>query len=292
MDPTQLQIPQREAGEPAASPEQLQLIRQLVDGLSLHGYRFDYIKLGEDQASAVIEQLMQLQGTSKNAAGSQAKSNRSAGPGCVASLVRGVTQLIVVLAFFGMIGGTAYYYFFFYKPSQSTHGTGPAAQSNGGEEPDDSASAAGTRESSIFSGLSVREDQPQPADNTDNSSPNDQKTITPPSITPPSAPQPDPTLTLDQDTIVQIKKLEELLVSLSQYTRSSFEPGLRAQSLSGMQTRLVNLDKALAYLDHQQPGLTDRVRKVILQYGEPTIDGVAIRAEIKAIREAIKTAGL
>lgn len=281
----EIKIPERREDEPPASAQQLQRIRQLTAGQSLQGYRFDYRKLGTDQADTILKQL--------NAMNDQHPvSNKPSkqGPGCIASLAKGTTALIfwaVVLA--GVAGGGYFIYWWMENNPQTT-------QNSGESSTDDNTAAApttpdnpndnnrNTRASTIFEGLGVSDAPPPPSD------PDTDRPDTP---TTEPAPRPDPVTppapTVDRALAQQLKDLNEMLVSLSQYTRKDFAANLRIQSSLGMQKKLDAFPQALSALEKIDPTLPPRIRAVIDAFAAATFDGPALRDEIKAIRKAIET---
>ncbi|MGB0768492.1 MAG: hypothetical protein ACPGYV_12375, partial [Phycisphaeraceae bacterium] len=99
---TQIQIPDPDPGDPSATPQQLQTIRQLVAGMSLQGYRFDYRKLTATQAHAVIQQLHAM-----TQAPNQSNTNPPKGPGCIASIAKTTTTLIVAAVVLVVVAAAA-----------------------------------------------------------------------------------------------------------------------------------------------------------------------------------------
>ena len=99
---TPIQVPPRREDESPATAEQLQTIREMVTSMSLSGFRFDYRKMGTDQADSVIEQLLQLRNVS------DVPSKQASGGGCVGAVMRafarGVTTLIVALIVLAGVG--------------------------------------------------------------------------------------------------------------------------------------------------------------------------------------------
>ena len=285
MTQRQIQIPERREDEPPASPEQLARIRELTTGQSLQGYRFDYRKLGTDQADAVLKQLHAM-----NEQQPAPTRPSKQGPGCIASLAKGTTALIVWLVVLaGVAGGGYLIYWRMNQIPQTAESTDenpfendqPATTPDRSSSPDNS-----TRGSTIFEGLGATDDTTPPPD----PRPNQPDT---PATNPTTEPKPDPvtppTPTVDRALAQQLKDLEEMLVSLSQYTRNDFTADLRARSAQGMATKLGAFPQALAALKAIDPTLPPRIEAVIDEFAAPTLDGPALREEIKAIRAVIDT---
>lgn len=280
MAQRQIQIPERRENEPPASPEQLARIRELTSGQSLQGYRFDYRKLGKDQADAVLKQLhaMNEQQPAPNKPAKQ-------GPGCIVSLAKGTTALtvwLVVLA--GVAGGGYLIYWQINQAPKTTESTeeNPLEGEQAGRNPDaPNKPERNTRGSAIFEGLGVSDDTPTPP----GIGTNRPET---PGTNPGPAPEPTPpTPTVDREIAQQLKDLEEMLVSLSQYTRNDFAPGLRVRSAEGMMKKLEAFPKALSALKAIDPTIPPRIDAVIDAFAAPEVDGPGLRDEIKAIRQAI-----
>lgn len=273
---TQIQIPQRIADEPPATPQQLQRIRQLTTGLSLQGYRFDYRKLGTHQADTILQQLNNMNDQQPTT------PPRKQSPGCLTSLAKTTTALIVWTLILAAVAGGAYLIYWRINQPQTTANTNPTT-------PDDAPSAAtpnppgNTPTSTIFEGLGVS-DNNTPNTPTNNPAP-DTTAPTPTPQTPP-APTLDPTPT--NQLTNQLADLEKLLVSLSQYTRNDFAPDIRLQSSQAMQRKLDDFPQALAALNTLDPTLTPRIRAAIDAFAADPIDGQALREEIKTIRQAIE----
>lgn len=281
----QIEIPKRREDEAPASQEQLQLIRQLVSGLALHGYRFDYIKLGTDQASAIIDQLLALQAQQGNAAHPPSRP-RKQGPGCIASIAKGTTALIVwavVLA--GVAGGGYLIYWQMNRAPNTAETTENPFEDDAANSPDQTGKRSPGSESKIFEGLGVSDDPAPLADSTLNE-PDTSETA--PDNTPPTPkPVPDTALRDDPARSQQLLGVENLLVQLSQFTRSDFTQSIRVQSSEAMQKKLDTYPAALDALDARDPVLSARIRAVIDAFAGDTIDGPAIREEIKSIRKAM-----
>ena len=279
---TQIQIPERAEDEPPATAEQLQLIRQLTTGLSLQGYRFDYRKLGSAQATIILNQLQQM-----NDQQTTSSPPRKQGPGCVASLVRSTTALVVWLVVLaGVVGGAYLIYNHIQnnpKPTATTDDNAPDDQTNtDNPSPADKPNDGRTTGSTIFEGLGVSGSP---------STPTDPKTDTPDGTTdqpqPSPTPDPTPTPTVDREMTQQLAGLEKLLVNLSQYTRNDFAQDIREQSSQALLRNLDTYPRALAALDAADPTLSLRIRAVIDAFAAEKIDGPALRKDIKTLRNAI-----
>lgn len=280
---TQIQIPERVEDEAPATAEQLQFIRQLVSGMSLHGFRFDYRKLGKWQASTVIDQLLELKDQQ-----SPATPPRKQGLGCVASLVRGTTALIVWLVVLASVAGGAYLIYNHIqnnpKPTATTDGDSPADQDDPAD-PGTSSNSPGNSlntGSTIFEGLGVSDSPNTPTDPNPNS-PDGTPPITPPT----TAPDPDPAIIAGRELTQQLAGLEKLLVNLSQYTRNDFARDIREQSTQALHRNLDTYPQALAALDAADPTLSLRIRAAIDAFAAERVDGPVLREEIKALRSAI-----
>lgn len=278
---TQINIPERREDEPPASADQLQRIRQLATGRSLQGYRFDYRKLGSNQATSILNQLQAM-----NDQTTPTPKPAKQGPGCVASLAKGTTALIVwAIVIAGVTGGGYLIYNHIQnnpKPTASNENPDADPQDNPSTTNDRNDNPTRSTGSTIFEGLGVSDTPTPPNAPTPNTT--DRTTDTP-------KPSPEPTLppapTVDRDLINQLASLEEMLVKLSQYTRSDFAVSIRDQSSQAMQKKLDEYPKALAALDAADPTLSARIRAVIDAFAAPTVDGPALREDIKAIRDRI-----
>ena len=280
---TKIEIPERLEDEADATSEQLQFIRQLIGGMSLQGFRFDYRKLGKWQASAVIDQLLAL---NKEASEPTPTKPRKQGPGCIASFAKGTTALIfwaVVLA--GVAGGGYLIYWWMNKNPQTAQNTAENPSEDGSSNPADTPTGSpdgSARESSIFEGLGASDPPRGQADNT----PDQPDTPTQPDTNP--TPEPEtPDTTVDRAATMQLVELEQMLVKLSQFTRNDFAADVRAQSSDAMQRRLDGFSAALAALDKTDATLSSRIRAVVEAFAAAEVDGPALREEIKAIRKAI-----
>lgn len=278
---TQIQIPERNDDEPPASAEQLQLIRQLTTGLSLQGYRFDYRKLGNQQATTIIDQLLAM-----NDQQTPPPAPRKQGPGCVASLVRSTTALAVFLVVLAGVAGGAYLIYNHIqnnpKPTATADTDNPAEQADTDRTNPSDRPGSTTTGSTIFEGLGVS-DSP--------TTPTDPAPITPDTTTdrPETTPTPDPTPTptVGRELTQQLAGLEKLLVNLSQYTRNDFARDIRDQSSQALYRNLDTYPQALAALDATDPTLSLRIRAAIDAFAAQQVDGPALREDIKALRSAI-----
>ena len=279
MPERQIQIPERRDDEPPATADQLAHIRELTTGQSLQGYRFDYRKLGTDQANAILQQLQAM-----NEQQTTPSKPRKQGPGCVASFAKGATALIFWVAVLaGVAGGGYLIYWWMNKNPRTAQNTQENPFEDESNNPADTPGST-SRESSIFEGLSASD---TPRDQPDNT-PGRPDTPTPPDTTEPN-PEPDttPDTTVDRAATMQLVELEEMLVKLSQFTRNDFAADVRAQSSDAMQRRLDAFAAALAALDQTDPTLSPRIRAVVEAFAATEVDGPALREEIKAIRKAI-----
>ena len=309
---TQVQIPERRDDEAPATPAQLKHIRELVAGMSLRGYRFDYRKLGTDQADSIISQLIGLR-DSQGPSNEPAK--RRSGGGCGVSLTGAFVSLVIVCA---AVAG-AYTYLLkdlglawedvldfdnpFASSSETTGeaepedaGEGVSEEEGGGETLADGGDGVVSSEenerwveSLLFEGQRVRardgQDNPPPPINPGTDNP-----------TPPTDDTPDPPTTepgLSADTVSQLAALEELLVQYSQTTRSErqFDVSVRETIVRGLNSRLDQLPAAMRHLEAQDAELVQRLRAVMQRYAEETLPAEAIRAEITVIRERLDRLG-
>lgn len=283
---TQVKVPERGEEEPDATPEQLQQIRALVQGMSLQGYRFDYRRMGVNQASSVIQQLSSLSSQS-----APTSKPRRSGPGCFRKVGRLAMSLLLLAAFIG--GGYVLY----------TEGVfdqllaGPSASDDEGAASTETASTDGTtgpdkseprgelRESKIFAGQFVRDDpdtdgptglEPRPAD------PGER---VPEPIIPPVDPKP----TVDATAIKQIESLKKLLAQLSEFTRSDYPQAIRQRSVNGMLKKLSESNAAMQFINSKDASLTNAIQTLIERYGEAAVDGESLRKEIKALQARLDT---
>lgn len=279
MHQQQIHIPQRRDDDPPATAQQLKHIRQLVQGQSLQGYRFDYIKLSNTQAQAIIHQLTKMTEHTNTT-----PKNRKQAPGCISQIVRSTTALVVwIIVLAGVAGGA---YLIYWRVTQA-----PEQPKTANQQPaedltsDDQTQNQSTRPSTIFHGLNASDNTPtQPS--TTNPTPT-QPTITPPNPTINTPTNPSPAPTPDPLLAQQRSDLLELLVKLSQYTRSDFAPSIRDQSSQAMHNKLDTLTSLLNTLD---PALTKRIRDAVTAFASPQLDSQALRDEIKAIRQALEPA--
>lgn len=279
---TQIHIPEQIENEEPATAEQLQFIRQLVSGMSLQGFRFDYRKLGKWQASSVIDQLLEL----KNDQQTPAAPPRKQGPGCVASLVRSTTALVVFLVVLAGVTGGAYLIYNHIqnnpKPSATADTDNPAEQAEADRPNPSDRPGNNTTGSTIFEGLGVSDSPTTPTD------PAPTRPDGTPQVTPPTTEtDPTPTPTAGRELTQQLASLEKLLVNLSQYTRNDFARDIREQSSQALHRNLDKYPQALAALDATDPTLSLRIRAAIDAFAGEQVDGPALREDIKALRSAI-----
>lgn len=281
---TSIQVPPRGDDEPPASAEQLQTIRAMVTGMSLSGFRFDYRKLGADQADAVIDALSRLRGASGPAA-------PPSGGGCVTSLARGVVTLIVAAVVLAGVAGGGY--LIYQKVNEKPEGGGnqqavqdpsdAQPQQPSGRTPGHSQQGQTDppgRESKFFDGLRVVDDPNDPLAQRD--LPPDTQT---PGVTPPDRETPTPPAPrVDPRVAAQLDDLEKLLAQLSQFTRKDYDQSIRQQSADLMQKNLSRLSEAMQAVSAADPALAERIRAAVAGYGAASLDGTKLRGEIDAIR--------
>lgn len=283
---TPIQVPPRGEDEAPATAEQLQTIREMVTGMSLSGFRFDYRKMGTDQAGSVIEQLMQL----RDMSGVPAK--QAGGGGCVGAVMRafarGVTTLVVAVI---VLAGVAAGGYLIYKKINETPPGGQQVASQDGEGDNDTKASdnnrddGNLRDSKIFDGLKVRDDNPADNDEPRRITPGPITTDPGPTTDPnPVTPTPNP---LDRKVAEQLDALEQMLVQLSQFTRKDYDASIRSRSAAGMQKRLGDLSLAMDTVRKADASLADRINAVVEAYAAPQIDGEAMRGQIEAIRGAL-----
>ena len=291
---TPIQVPTRQDDEAPASPEQLQFIRQLVTGMSLSGFRFDYRKLGTLQAASVIDQLLEL----REASG--VPVSRSNNGGCIGSLVRGTVRLTVSLIVLAVViagvgvGG----YLIYQKMNESpTAGDEARGAADSGDAGGSAGSTGGKREVEFFGHkIEVDDDGQGKPDQRENPEDPDLFPDTPngqvpkprepgpviPQITPPPKPR------FSAEAIKQIEDLELLLAQLKTFTRKDTEQVYRAESVKWMQKKLESLSPMMDAITSAEPALSQRIRKVVADYAADEINGAAMREEIDAIREKLK----
>ncbi|MFN3169058.1 MAG: hypothetical protein ACE37H_18580 [Phycisphaeraceae bacterium] len=291
---TPIQVPPRADDEAPASPEQLQLIRQLVTGMSLTGFRFDYRRLGTAQAASITDQLLQMRDASN------IPSHKAGGSGCIGALVRGAVRLTVTLIVFAVVlAGVAGGGYLIYQKINETPGdvARDNADDRAGDE-DGHASATGEREKSkMFDGLYVEDDPRRERDTNNDADDPELFPDTPTGTTPrprPRDPRPDvgtpapePKPSFSAEAKKQWEDLELMLAQLKTYTRSESEQNLRAVSVQIMQQQLTRLSAVMEAIASADPALAQRVRRLVARYGDETIDGRAMRNEIDAIREQV-----
>lgn len=274
---TQIQVPDRLENDPPATPEQLQFIRQLVTGMSLHGFRFDYRRLGKHQAQVVTDQLLKMKDTQDNATPAKKK-----GPSCMIVLVRRMTMLIVWGTILAVVaaGGYAIYW----RVSQTPSST---ADNQTTEATDDAPSEEDLVDSKLFPGLKVQRDPNSATDTT--KAPDTTTTPAPVPSTPPVAePEPIADKLKERATRLQLDELDRLLVKLSQFTRNDYPQAIRIQSATGMTKAFSDMPQAMSAIQQLDATLPQRIRDVINRYSKAEIDAQAMRTELTAIRDAIK----
>jgi len=297
---TQIQVPERGEQEADATAQQLQFIRQLVSGMSLRGFRFDYRRLGEDQAASVIDQLLAIRDASPGSVA--AKSGR----GCGGALLGVVKFGVVAVILFTLIAGGVYFAslrgvdlgvdFSRFLPAFVSDRDGSETDEEGRDTPGDPAAADDTDQdtdngknlvdSKLFPGLKVE----QNPGGTDRAASPD--TDLPPED--PNTPDADPANpTGDASSPAgaiprsDLDAIELMLVQLSQYSRSEYTQAIREKSVQAMNTRLAKWSDTMAAIEQADPELAGRIRGVVERYGRPTVDGEALREEINAIREML-----
>lgn len=277
-----IQVPALTDGELPATAAQLQTIRQMVTGMSLRGFRFDYRKLGTHQASAVIDQLIRLRDAQPVAVAPKS------GGGCVASFARGVTRLVVFIGVLACIAGGGYLiYQKVNEPAPPDGGqasTDPDTMSDGSNRTDAQANT-GSRNGPRFFGVPLDGSTP------DDTTTNEQDTPTRGQLdpTPPEQTTDPPVRPTPRLNVAQLEEVERILVSLSQHTRQTYDTTNRNKFADRTDTRLAEISGLMAALEQTSPGLAERIRRVVAGYRAALIDPPAIREEIKAIRDALSS---
>lgn len=277
---TQIQIPERRDDEPPATAEQLQLIRQLASGRSLQGYRFDYRKLGIEQAATVLQQLQAMTDQPNTPA-----KPRKQGPGCIASLAKGTTALVVCAVVLAGIALGGYLIYDHIQKNPQPTASNDNSTNDTPDAPESPADRPNTRDnngstgSKIFEGLGTSDTPSNPTPDT----PDRTTDLPEPTPEPPLPPAP----TVDRDLVNQLAGLEKMLVQLSQFTRDDFALNIRNQSSQAMLNKLADYPRALAALDADDPTLSARIQAAIDAFAADQVDGPALRDDIKAIRTAI-----
>eukprot|EP00752_Nemacystus_decipiens_P017089 g15306.t1 len=277
VDETHIQIPERADDEPPASAGQLQIIRQLSQGRSLQGYRFDYRKLGTDQAATIIDQLQTM-----NDQPTPSPRPSKQGPGCIVSLVKGTTALVVWVVVLAVVAGAGYliYNHIQNNPKPTT------SSSDGPIDPQDNTDDAeplSTTGSTIFEGLDVS----GTPDTTPASAPDKPERDAQP-VPPAPKPAEPPAPVVDRELAQQLASLKEMLVKLSQYTRGEFAPEVRTRTSQIMLRTLDKYPKALAALDAADPTTSQRIRTAINAFAADQLDGPGLREDLKPLRQAIE----
>ena len=295
----QIKVPDRLEGEPNASPEQLQLIRQLVTGMALQGFRFDYRKLGSTQAAFIIEQLLAF----RNAQGmSIAKANNVGCTAMIANFIRRLGTVVILLLFLGVIGGGVYLYFlsgegklqtFLDNLSQDV-GIDMGLASEDEEKPDtddtDSKQNSDLIDSPFFDSLKVQRN-PDTNDTAGNSgstgtgSQDDPANNDSPDTRPTPPVEPEPILNLAAKS--EIREIEFVLLQLKDFSRRDHKQSDRQFAVTGIQRKLGSLTKGINAIQTLDPDLENRINAVITRYGQPQIDGQSLRDDIDSIREQI-----
>lgn len=288
-----IRVPARGADEPAAEAEQLRRIRQLVSGMSLHGYRFDYRKLGRDQAQAVLTQLIELRNQGAY------DMDDATGPGFIGRLLRRLAKAATIIVVLCLIGAGVYVFVLngdpmgFYAQLMGddqrdlVEEEQDPAQGEGGltvDYPDDE----NLVDSKLFHGLKVYRDPiagqaDRAADDADGGG--EAGNIGDGSVV-------EGTDTATRPTGPAISRsdldaLRSMLAKLRQFTRSDYPQSIRAQSVTGMQTRLEQYAQTLAAIEARDASLADGVRRVVAAYGEAQVDGQAMRDTIGQLLERL-----
>ncbi len=278
---TPIQVPPRQDDEAPATAEQLQFIRQLVTGMSLQGFRFDYRKMGTGQAASIIDQLQQL----RDASG-MATPNKSSGVGCVGAVMRafarGVTALIIAAIVLAGVAGGGYLIWQKINEKPNAGGSAQSDASNDGGAADGGANDPSHKESEIFDGLYVEDGTPPgESDRAEPHNPADRK----PTTDAPGPGTPDITPTPDPAVAEQLDDLRLMLAQLKQFTRQDYDASVRGISAERM---LERFNQQSALLDALDPVLAERVKRVLAGYAVAELDGQAMRAEIDALLEALE----
>ena len=290
---SQIQVPERGENEPDATAQQLEFIRQLIIGTSVQGFRFDYRKLGEAQAAAVINQLLLTRDASK------VPVNTHTGPGCIGSiaiLMRRLGTVVILLMFLAAIGGGVYLYFAVQKGDfrdfVEKMGLSMGEEITGEKQdapPSNESKDDNLVDSLMFDGLKVPKNLSdlKPIDPREGLKPDNNST--PPSTTDPPPPVDPPDPQPSGPAFAHLDAIELMLVQLSQFTRSDYDQSIRAQSVKAMNNRLAKWSDTMAEVKEQSPELAKRIRDLVNNYGNADIDGPAMREEVNAIRDLMKT---
>ena len=282
---TPIQVPPRTDDEAPASAEQLQFIRQLVTGMSLQGFRFDYRKMGSDQAASVIDQLLEMRDASE-----VPRPGKQAGGGCVGAVMRafarGVTTLIVAAVVLAGVAGGGY---LIWQKINEEPGTNTSAQADAdsASTADGGSSDPNHKESKIFEGLYVEDDAPpdDPGDTGNRDHADRNPTDRPETGTPDTTPTTDPTPPTDPAVAEQLDDLRLMLAQLKQFTRKDYDASIRGQSSAAMLRRLEQLPAVMKQLD---PAVAERIKQVVAGYSAAELDGQAMRAELDALLDVLK----
>lgn len=303
-----IQVPDRLADEPDASAEQLQVIRQLVTGMSLTGFRFDYRKLGSDQAAAVIDQLLKI----RDAQGMTAATNT--GRGCLGTLgafIRGLGTVVISLLVLGVIGGGVFIYFNAESGNwrgyledladrvgveldlgSDSVGDAVDEESPAGEADPNAEQTDGDSDlvdSPLFEGLKV-DGYPTPGGPDENSTrdkpDSDRHGDSGDTGTARTGSGDGPNLSTAARR--EIDAIELMLVQFSQFTRTDYSQSIRQSSVEGMNNHLAKLSTGMQAIEQREPALADRIKALVEAYGQEQINGQVMRDEVNAIREAIE----
>lgn len=297
---TQIQVPERGEHEADATTQQLQFIRQLVSGMSLRGFRFDYRRLGEDQAASVIDQLLAIRDAAPESG--PAKPARGCG-GALLGLVKFGVVVVVLLA---LIAGGVYFAslrgvdlgvdFSRFIPAfvsergasdrEEEHRDTPGDGAAAGDTQPDPGSGKNLVDSELFPGLKIEQN---PGD-TDRAAQPDIDPLPDDAHAPGTGsanPTGDAAPPTDAISRSDLDAIELMLVRLSQYSRSEYTQAIREKSVQAMNTRLAKWSDTMEAIEQANPELAGRIRAVVERYGRPTVDGEALREEINAIREML-----
>lgn len=282
---TTIDVPDRKPDEAPATAEQLQIIRHLVAGMSLQGFRFDYRKLGQSQASAVLVQLQQL----KEAEDYDPVVRKKKGPGFMTKLIKNVVVLLFVLAFVGG-GGYAIYYIATNKTDSSKQANNASGQDQDKDKPADTDTKAGSTkkrsgEITLF-GLPGSDDEPSDTDpgNTAGDPTLTQGTPGPNDATLPGV---DPVKPIEaRKREKQIQTLRGILVWVSANTDRTDDLSTRKDISERMTQKLDEMPELMGAIERVNPTLAQRIRTVVKAYGEADIDYAATNAESISVRKA------
>lgn len=303
-----IHVPDRLDDEPDASAEQLQVIRQLVTGMSLTGFRFDYRRLGSEQARSIIDQLLSIRDAQGMA------TERNTGRGCLGTLgafIRGLGTAVIALLILGGIGVGVFIYFnaengnlrgsledladrVGVELDLDSGSAGDAADDeNPAGEADPNAEKTGEDadlvDSPLFEGLKV-ERYPTPDEPDENSTrdkpDSDRDGDSGDTGTARAGSNDEPTLSTAARR--EIDAIESMLVQLSQFTRTDYSQSIRQSSVQGMKNHLATLSTGMQAIEQRDPALAKRIRALVEAYGQDQINGEAMRDEVNAIREVLE----